>query len=210
VQRSISLDPEAENGMFKKTNEGLGDLKLTFRKFYRINGGATQLKGVTPDIVIPDRFEYIKIREKDNPDALKWDEVPQADYTPWNPGYDVKSVVASTNEQLKTIPTFSSISRDVKVLEDNSDKEYSLNLTQYRTDQAKLRTTVKNLETLSKLPADLIVTNSAADSLLIVSDKDKEAKNKQWLKRVGGDIYIDQTVKVLNTMIGQLELAKAK
>lgn len=210
VQRSISLDPEAENAMFKKADEGLGDIKLTFRKFYRINGGATQLKGVTPDIVIPDRFEYIKIREKDNPDALKWDEVPQADYTPWNPGYDVKSVVASTNEQLKSSPTFKSISNDVKVLEDNSNKEYSLNLAQYRTDQAKVRTTVKNLETLSKLPTDLTVANNAADSLIIASDKDKDAKNKQWLKRVGSDIYIDQTVKVLNTMIGQLELAKAK
>jgi carboxyl-terminal processing protease len=210
VQRSISLDPEAQNAMFKKTDEGLGDIKLTFRKFYRINGGATQLKGVTPDIVIPDRFEYIKIREKDNPDALKWDEVPQADYTPWNPGYDIKSVVASTNEQLKSSPTFKSISNDVKVLEDNSDKEYSLNLAQYRIDQAKVRTTVKNLESLSKLPTDLTVANPAADSLIIVSDKDKDAKNKQWLKRVGSDIYIDQTVKVLNTMIGQLELAKAK
>ncbi len=210
VQRSISLDPEAENAMFKKSAEGLGDIKLTFRKFYRINGGATQLKGVTPDIVIPDRFEYIKIREKDNPDALKWDEVPQADYTPWNPGYDVKSVVASANDQLKSSPTFKSISSDVKVLEDNSDKEYSLSLIQYRAEQAKVRTTVKNLETLSKLSTDLAVSNTAVDSVTYSADKDKEAKNKQWLKRVGSDIYVDETVKVLNTMIGQLELAKAK
>src|SRR5207248_2114716 len=50
VQRTISLDPEAENSLFNKPTEGLGDVKLTFRKFYRINGGATQLKGVVSDI----------------------------------------------------------------------------------------------------------------------------------------------------------------
>lgn len=210
VQRSISLDPEAENALFKKPVEGLGDIKLTFRKFYRINGGATQLKGVTPDVIIPDRFEHIKIREKDNPDALKWDEVPQASYNAWNPGYDLKTVISSANDQLRNNETFKSIAKDVKMLDENSDKEYSLNLATYRAEQAKVRTTVKQLETISKLTNDLNVSNSPSDSLIYVSDKDKEAKNKQWLKRVSSDIYIDQTVKVLNNMIGQVELAKAK
>ena len=69
-----------------KLTEGLGDVKLTFRKFYRINGGATQLKGVVPDIIVPEGLETVKFREKDNPDALKWDEIPKANYNalePW-------------------------------------------------------------------------------------------------------------------------------
>ena len=62
-------------------------VKLTLQKFYRISGGATQLKGVTPDVVIPDRLEYLKSREKDNPSALTWDEIPKADY--YTMGYNV-------------------------------------------------------------------------------------------------------------------------
>src|SRR5678816_4146877 len=101
VQRNVSLDPQSENAFFSRPSEGLGDVKLTFRKFYRIDGGATQLRGVVPDIIIPDRLENAKLREKDNPDALKWDEIPKANYTMWNPGYSYGPVISSVNASLK-------------------------------------------------------------------------------------------------------------
>lgn len=210
VQRSISLEPEPENSLLSKVPEGLGDVKLTFRKFYRINGGATQLKGVTPDIIIPDKFEYLKIREKDNPDALSWDEISQANYNSWKPGYDLASVIKTTNDQLNANPVFKSLSENVKWLEQHNDKEYSLNLSKFRTEQKAIRSTFKQLDSLTKLAVDLTVTNPVADSARLASDKDKIEKNKQWLQRVSDDIYIDQAVKILNNMIGQIDVAKAK
>jgi carboxyl-terminal processing protease len=210
VQRSISLDPQSDNPLFRKAPEGLGDVKLTFRKFYRINGGATQLKGVTPDVIIPDRLEYLKFREKDNPDALSWDEISKANYTEWNPGYDLNSVVKSANEQLNNSSVFQTLRENVKWLDENVDKEYSLNLNKFRAEQKKLRTVFQQLDTLTKLSVNLNVSSPAPDSIAIGTDKDKIEKNKQWLKKVSNDIYIDETVKVLNNMIGQIGLAKAK
>jgi carboxyl-terminal processing protease len=81
VQRNIGLDPETG---FSMSNSDLGTVKLTLQKFYRINGGSTQLKGVYSDIVLPDNLEYLKVREKDDPDALPWDEISKAPYTNWN------------------------------------------------------------------------------------------------------------------------------
>lgn len=211
VQRSVSLDPEAENPFFKKpVTEGLGDVKLTFRKFYRINGGATQLRGVVPDIIIPDRLEYVKIREKDNPDALSWDVISKADYTPWNPGYDVNSLISRTNQQLNNDSTFRLIRNDIQLLDKNSDKSYSLNLQKYKAQMNQLRATSKQLDNLSRLKTGLNVANLNADLSSVQSDKEKIDRNKQWLKRIGDDIYIGETVKVMDNMIGQTALAKAK
>lgn len=211
VQRDVSLDPEAENIFFKKpATEGLGNVKLTFRKFYRVNGGATQLKGVTPDIVVPDRLEYVKFREKDNPDALPWDIIAKADYTPWNPGYDVHSLINKTNVQLNSDTTFNQIRTGTQVLEKNADKSYSLNLQKYRAELNQLRATAKQLDSLTKLKNDLNVTNAKADVATVQEDKDKTERNKQWLKRVSSDIYIGETVKVMDNMIRQEALAKAK
>jgi C-terminal peptidase (prc) len=210
VQRSISLDPEAENALFKKNTEGLGDIKLTFRKFYRINGGATQLRGVVPDVVIPDRLEYVKFREKDNPDALSWDEISKASYTPWNSGYSLNDVVNNANNVLKNDPTFKLIREDVQWLENNLDKEYSLNLQKFRAEQKQIRSTSKQLDNLTKLPVDLSVSNPPSDEALLNIDKDKKEKNKVWLKKVSDDIYIDETVKVVDKMIGEGALAKVK
>ena len=212
VQRDVSLDPEAENIFFKKTTtDGLGNVKLTFRKFYRINGGATQLKGVTPDIVVPDRLEYVKFREKDNPDALPWDVISKADYTSWTPGYDVHSLINKTNQQLNSDTVFRSIKNGTQLLEKNADRSYSLSLKKYRDELNQLKATAKQLDSLTKLKVDLNVTNAKEDiATTQAADKDKTERNKQWLKRVSSDIYIGETIKVMDNMIGQAALAKAK
>ena len=81
VQRNIGLERETSLSQDSGNSE-LGTIKLTLQKFYRINGGSTQLKGVTPNIIIPDQYETLKYREKDNPDALPWDEIQKANYAP--------------------------------------------------------------------------------------------------------------------------------
>lgn len=209
VQRSISLDPESESPLLNKPSEGLGDVKLTFRKFYRISGGATQLKGVTPDIVIPDRLEYVKIREKDNPDALQWDEISRADYTPWNPGYDVNQLVSNANNDLKNNQVFAKIRSDVQALDKFNDKEYSLNLNKYRAEERQVRATSKDLDSLSRLKINMNVTLTTADQAVLDANKDKAEKSKAWIKKLSDDIYIDESVKVVDQMIGKGTLAKA-
>ena len=210
VQRSISLDPQAENRLFSKPAEGLGDIKLTFRKFYRINGGATQLRGVVPDIIIPDRLENVKFREKDNPDALSWDEIPKVNYTIWNPGYSFNSVVNDANTDLSQSPVFKGIREDVDLLDKYNDKETPLDIQQYRAQIEQIKSLSKKLESLTKLDSEFPVHNIDSDSLGLGNDSDKIAKNKQFLKRIGDDIYINQTVKVVDKMIGEEQLAQRK
>jgi len=64
--------------------EDLGALKLTIQKFYRINGGSTQYKGVEPDLVVPSMFDYLETGEKYMDYSLPWDQVGSVDYAPWH------------------------------------------------------------------------------------------------------------------------------
>ena len=211
VQRNIPLTPESDNPLLaNKNTEDLGALKLTLQKFYRINGGATQLKGVTPDIVLPDRLEYLKFREKDNTAALPWDEIPKADYQPWTSSISNDAVVNVTYDQINKGSVFSKIKTNIDWLGANSEKEYSLNIVKYKEEQKQVKDTYKQLEELNKLPKDLNVKNAAADTANINIAKDKMEKNKLWLKRVSGDIYIDETMKVVNNMIMQKATANNK
>ena len=208
VQRSISLDPQAENSLFSKPSEGLGDIKLTFRKFYRINGGATQLRGVVPDIIIPDRLENAKFREKDNPDALGWDEIPKATYTLWNPGYNYSSVVAKVNEDISHNSNFKNIRETVSLLDKYRNEEVPLNIVKYREMQKEVKNASKRLEEYSKLPANLDVKSLKVDSLAIVGDTEKIKRQAQFIKSISGDIYIDETVKAVDQVIGEAILVQ--
>ncbi|MGH8403694.1 MAG: carboxy terminal-processing peptidase, partial [Gammaproteobacteria bacterium] len=76
VQRLIDLN------RFVPGNQDAGQLKLTVDKFYRVNGASTQRKGVTPDIALPSPIDPKEFGEETQDDALPWDQIASADYTP--------------------------------------------------------------------------------------------------------------------------------
>jgi carboxyl-terminal processing protease len=208
VQRNIGLDPEANPF---SSNSDLGSLKLTLQKFYRINGGSTQQKGVIPDVVIPDFYEYLKFREKDNPDAMPWDEISKATYRKWQPGYDLQQVKNLANSRVTSDSIFQLIRQKTDILAKQNDKEYPLQIDQFRQEQKITRAAVKDIETLIKTDRELKVAFLEQDKERYNSaDKDKSERYNQWLKSLSKDIYVDQAVKVLTDIIHQENLVKGK
>ncbi|MBL0057099.1 MAG: carboxy terminal-processing peptidase [Chitinophagaceae bacterium] len=209
VQRNIPLTPESENPLFSnRKSEDLGYVKLTLQKFYRINGGATQLKGVTPDIILPDRNEYLKFMEKDNTSALPWDEISKAEYKPWTSTVSNEAIVKTAYDQLSRNTTFSNIKTNVSWLQNYSTKEYSLNIVKYKEEQKKLKETFKQLDELYKLGKEMNISNIPADTVNINAAKERVEKNNKWLKALSNDIYVNETVKVISNMINQGNTAK--
>jgi carboxyl-terminal processing protease len=206
VQRNIGLD---ENG-FSMSNSDLGTVKLTLQKFYRINGGSTQLKGVYSDIVLPDNLEHLKVREKDDPDALPWDEINKAAYSNYSPGYDLKTIQQLASQRLQNNETFKLIKESSDWLAKQNDKQYSLQIDKYRKEQKAVKTTIKQLETLLKLKDSLDVTALPQEQNRYEGDKNKQERFTSWIKSLKEDIYLDQAIKVMNDMIGQQNLAKSK
>lgn len=207
VQRNIGLDPE--NG-FSMSNAELGTVKLTLQKFYRINGGSTQLKGVTSDIVLPDNYEYLKLREKDDEDALPWDEISEATYSNYQAGYDLKTIRQLASQRVENDTAFRTIRESTEWLSKQNDKKYSLNLEKYREEQKAVRAAIKQMEAVLKLKNELAVNALPKEVNRWAEDKNKQDRFNQWLKNLQKDIYLDQAVKVVNDIINQQNLAKAK
>ncbi len=207
VQRNIGLDPETG---FSMSNSDLGTVKLTLQKFYRINGGSTQLKGVYSDIVLPDNLEYLKVREKDDPDALPWDEINKSPYSNWNAGYSLETIKQLSSQRLENDPTFKLIKESTEWLSQQNDRKYSLQLSKYRAEQQKIRSTIKQLESLMKLEGQIDVAALPKEVNRWEEDKNKQERFNLWLKGLQKDIYLDQAVKVMNDIIGQQNLVKAK
>lgn len=208
VQRNIGLDKELG---FMSANSDLGTIKLTLQKFYRISGGSTQLKGVVSDIVLPDFYEYYKARERDDPDALPWDEIQKADYTTWKYGFDLAPLRTSSMARITNNPAFNLIKTNTEWLsKKENDKEYALNIDKFRDEKKKISATVKQLESLNKLPKELEVNALADDVARYANDKDKDERFKAWLKNLRNNLYLDETVNVMNDMINQHNLAANK
>ena len=206
VQRNIGLDKSMG---LDPTSSDLGSIKLTLQKFYRINGGSTQLRGVSSDIVLPDIYpdiyEYAKIREKDNPDALPWDEIQKADYTPWKYAYDMNYIKGLSDQRLRHDSALNTIQSDAQWLSRTEDKVVSLNIKTYEQEQKEIKAKVKEIENLSRLSSggQLTVNSLPEDAHKYDNDKSKADRFQAWLKERRSDLWLGETVNVLDDMIAQ-------
>jgi carboxyl-terminal processing protease len=207
VQRNIELE---RTSWVSNNTADLGSVKLTLQKFYRITGASTQLKGVTSDVVLPDQYEYLKLREKDDPYALPWDEISSTQYKIWNNDFELKEVVNRSNERIRQNKSFQSIKNHTQQLEQYNNRAYSLKLEKYRQERTSLSNSIKAIDTLTKLPVALNMVNLNEDLPKIEQDSLKKERNNTFLRVRKNDIYLGETVNIMTDMIQQYYIAQSK
>lgn len=106
--------------LYDLAGSDLGSIHYTIAKFYRINGGSTQLRGVTPDIVLPTLIDVSELGEKTEPNALKWDKISKADYETYsNPEDFIPTLTSKYKQRVKDDPVF-------KVIQSERDRYFKL------------------------------------------------------------------------------------
>ncbi|WP_435353146.1 carboxy terminal-processing peptidase [Emticicia sp. SJ17W-69] len=203
VQRAFPL---GGNG----TGSGAGDLgavHLTLQKYYRVNGGATQLKGVESDIVLTGVYEAYKIREKDDKNALVWDEMPKATYQTWTNAPDLTALQQKSKERLGTNDVFTQIKDNTNILADNRKTARSLELKNYKVQLKEIKDISAKVRELTQTKDDLSVANLSSDLEGINSDSLKKDRNDFWLKYLKKDVYLNETINVMNDAIQQKGMA---
>ena len=180
----------------------LGAMTLTFQKFYRVSGGSTQLKGITPDVVLPDLYEYYKNREKDNPTALAWDEIQKVPYQTWQNNFGLDNIILKENEKIKGNPTFNLLQNNLQWLAKNAELPASLNIDKFRARQKQVISTVNQNNSLLKIKEEMNVTAMEADKDKFYNNPDKQKGDRYqaWLKSLKSDMHIDESVKIISEM----------
>ncbi|MEK6494738.1 carboxy terminal-processing peptidase [Myroides odoratimimus] len=195
VQNLITL-----NDLLRKQPYGdLGALKVTLQKFYRINGGSTQREGVLSDIVLPDRYSYIDMGERDMDNAMPWDKIERAAYTPYN--NDFSAVIKSSKERIALNEQFKLIDESAQWINERKDeKQVPLNLEKYRAKQKEVEEKAKKFKAISKYKNDLKFTSLPSELTRIKNDTILESKRDRWHEMLNGDVYIEEGVKILKDL----------
>lgn len=175
-----------------------GSLKLTLQKFYRINGGSTQLKGVTPDIDLPDAFSQMDFGERKDEFSLPWDQVAKADYKTLNYNVDFNQLKTRSKQRVSSNAAFNVIKKNAtRIKQQMDDNRYSLNLNKFREQMKESKDLAKQLEELNQSKETVIATNLAADLPNIKADSISIKRNEEWLKIIRKDAYVNEAANVL-------------
>ena len=189
------------NKFYPNYKNDLGYLKMTIQKFYRINGGSTQVEGVYSDIAMPTRFSYMKYGERDLEGALPWDKVPQASYSQVNTYSNFSDVVTTSIERINKDPKFQLIDEYAKWLKKvQDDSSFSLNYKEYQKESKLSDAYAEKFKSVFKYQSGLAFNSPSYELPLFEANKDLKEKRDAWHKNLSKDLYISEALNVLSEL----------
>jgi len=189
------------NQFYPKYETDLGYLKMTIQKFYRVNGGSTQIEGVYSDITMPSRYSYMKFGERDLDGALSWDKVPQAKYTQTNSYSNFTDVIYNSKQRISSSSNFQLINEYAKWLKKNQDEtSYSLNYKKFFEESEMKELEAKKFKSVFDYKSDLTFLSPKYEQILLKADNSLADKRVSWHKNLSKDMYISEALNVISEL----------
>ena len=189
------------NNFYPNYETDLGAIKMTIQKFYRINGGSTQIEGVYSDIAMPSRYSYMEFGERDMKGALVWDKVPQAKYTTTDSYENFETVVYKSKERIAANERFQLINEYAKWLKKSQDDaSFSLNYAHFKKDSEVKEKEVAKFKEIFKFDSKLSFTSPKYELPLLEKDSILSDKRAYWHKNLSKDLYVAEALNVLSEL----------
>ena len=196
VQTLIDMNENIPLLHLKKYDD-LGALKVTIQKFYRVNGGSTQYKGVEPDIVLPSLFQHLKSGEQYLDNSLPWDQVDPVPFTRYTKNhYDLEGLIAKSTERVQKDDGLQVIADEAKKATERSEKTaVSLKLSDMKAkrDEAEIARDKIGVHYMKYRHQKDAENGDRPD------DNPEEDKDK-WKEEVKEDPYIHESLLILEDM----------
>jgi carboxyl-terminal processing protease len=197
VQNVIDL-----NQFVRSSDQGdLGALKTTTQKFYRINGGSTQLEGVSSDVVMPDRYAYLKMGERDVDNAMPWDKIDPAQYNVWTNNAKFNKAIADSKNRIAQSQQFKLIEENAKWIDERSKENvYSLKFEDFKKNQKAIEETNKKFKSIVDYDYHLKFTSLPQEVEAMKTDASLKEKRERWHESLTKDIYVEEALNVLDDL----------
>jgi carboxyl-terminal processing protease len=186
--------------------DGFGQVKVTIQKFYRINGGTTQLVGVVPDVILPDLYDEVERGEKEMEFHLEYDKIRPAAYRSYSGSHGAGkgTAIDQANARIAAGEYYKLIRERSKQLGvQRAQYEYPLDLNAYSALQQDWQIQAKKV---SDYPYQTVVDSLYALPVDIASAQGDEAKmalKTDWIKRYKKDVGIDEAAQILSDWLSQ-------
>jgi len=179
----------------------LGALKTTTQKFYRINGGSTQLEGVSSDVAIPDRYAYLKMGERDIDNAMPWDKIEPADFKFWDKQSNFDAAIDNSKKRIAENPKFKLIDENAKWIDQrNKESVYSLNIDQFKAEQKAIEEKAKKYKSIADYKNSLKFSSLPNEEDAMKTDVSLKEKRERWHESLSKDIYVEEALNVLDDL----------
>lgn len=197
VQRFFDLDQALPQG-YRELGP-MGSIKLTTQKFYRINGGSTQLNGVTPDIILPDNYTHIETGEKEEDFALAWGEIDPVDFASWDgQDIDVSKIQRKSNLRVSNNPIFAKVDENAQRRKRESEKSnFNLQIDSFIEAREASKEEADQYKDIFDSALEFEVSTLEADQEYYSADTTRQKTHDDWREDLQKDIYLEEAINVM-------------
>ena len=202
VQAVIDLDRQ-----MSKKGDPLGLYKVTIQEYFRVSGGSTQLKGVVPDVLLPDPTSFIESGERTLPHAIPWSTIAAVPFVKSSHTWKTVDLASASTARTSANADLATVSKLAKLMEARKEKTMKpLERTAWQAEHKRAKADLEALDPkkLEKKPLMEVVALSGQTptpgAATTAPDPRVQRQLDKWKDTLARDLWVDETTRILADM----------
>lgn len=196
VQAVIDLDQQTGS-----RGDPLGLYKVTIQEYFRVSGGSTQLKGVVPDILLPDPTSFVDSGERTLPHAIPWSTIDAVSFVKAPHAWKTADLASASTARTRTNPELATVTRFATIMEARKDKTVKpLERAAWQADYKRAKADLDALDPKKREQKGLMEVAPLATPEGASQDPRMQRQLDKWKDGVARDLWIDETTRILADM----------
>lgn len=196
VQAVIDLDRQTST-----KSEPLGLYKVTIQEYFRVSGGSTQLKGVVPDILLPDPTAFVESGERTLPHAIPWSTIPAASFVKVPHAWRSADLASASKARTSVNADLATVTKLATLMKARKDKTLKpLERAAWQADYKRSKAELDPLEPKKREQKALMEVAPLSAQDATSQDPRMQRQLDKWKAGLARDPWVDETTRILADM----------
>lgn len=199
VQAVLDLDRTARQQT--PQSDPLGVYKITIQEYFRVSGGSTQLKGIVPDVLLPDPTSFVESGERTLFHAIPWSTIAPAPFTKVAHGWKTADLASASAARTSANPDLATVLKFSKLMEARKDKTVRpLARDAWQAEYKRMKAELDALDPKKHEPKPLMEVVPLAPQEAPATDPRTKKRLDQWKDTLARDLWVDESTRILGDM----------
>lgn len=196
VQAVIDLDQQA-----RSKGEPLGLYKVTVQEYFRVSGGSTQLKGVVPDIFLPDPTSFIESGERTLPHAIPWSTIDAVSFVKTPHAWKTKDLANASLARTRESTEFATVTKFGAIMDARKDRTLKpLARAAWQADHKRAKADIEALDPKRREQKALMDITPLPTLEQAPRDPRTQRQLDKWKDGLARDPWVEESTRIVGDM----------
>ena len=197
VQAVVDLDQHGGRAQ----GDPLGVYKVTVQEYFRVSGGSTQLKGVVPDVLLPDPTSFVESGERTLPHAIPWSTIAAVSFVKVPHAWKTADLASASTARTSANADLATVTKFAKIMEARKGQDVKpLARDAWQADYKRAKAELDALDPKKHEPKPLMEVAPPRPQEATPQDPRTQKRLDKWKDSLARDLWVDESTRILADM----------